>query len=170
VGSSAVLTYGWVRSARPPAHAAKILAIDIFSGWPGLTRPTNLLVIPAKAGIQRGEVDLDEIRQRMESCRGNAEETAKSLKDTHVVLEKLSQLYRRFGPDERSVADRVISDWLLAKDENLRFDAAALIHELGISSAAPELKILMDRLTADSTPGAPFERQKAARILDSFKK
>lgn len=111
---------------------------------------------------------LDEFRKEMESYRRSADEEARSLKDSYLALQRLKDLYRRFDDQERLMADQVIVEWALSSDENLRFDALALIREFEIASAAPALRQLAERLSTLQTPGAPYELRKVHRILDGL--
>jgi hypothetical protein len=110
----------------------------------------------------------DEFRRRLEFCRQLADREAAEQKDSHLVFEKLRDLYQTFDPDERASADAVFSDWALAKDESVRFDALALIDELKIVTAAPALETLVLRLGLHDTPGAPYEVKKVERILKNL--
>ena len=107
----------------------------------------------------------DKFRQLLESCRQSANREAAEQKDSHLVFERLHALYQTFDPDERAAANAVFSDWVLAEDESVRFDALALIDDLRIVAAAPALETLMLRLGLDDAPGAPYEVKKVERIL-----
>ncbi|MCX7146238.1 MAG: hypothetical protein NT042_08565 [Sulfuritalea sp.] len=110
-------------------------------------------------------MNLDEFRHQMESYRRGADEEANALKDSYLALDRLQSLYRRFDAEERVMADQVLADWALSEDENVRFDALALIDDFKIKTAAPALQNLLTRLASLGTPGAPFELQKVNRIL-----
>jgi hypothetical protein len=135
----------------------------------GLDRAIHLLLsFPRKRESIEDTVTLDEFRHEMEAYREDAEQTASALKDTNIVLERLNLLYKRFDADERELANQVVSEWVLAEDENLRFDAAHLIREFKIVSAITSLQILIERLSSDSAPSAPFERASVDRLLHSL--
>lgn len=111
-------------------------------------------------------MNLDEFRQSMASYRASVDAEAQRLKDSYLVLDKLRALYESFDAAERTLADEVISEWALSEDEGLRFDALALIDDLGIVKALPTLKKLIDRLKSSSTPSAPYDLKKVKRIID----
>ena len=108
---------------------------------------------------------LDKFRINMMSYRQSAEDEARSLKNSYITLERLLGLYRKFDVTECRMADQVLVEWVLSEDEGLRFDALALIDELKIASALPALYNLIARLTASTAPGAPYESEKAHRII-----
>jgi hypothetical protein len=106
-----------------------------------------------------------EFRQHLELYRQSADREAAECKDPHLVFERLRSLYHTFDPAERASADAVFSEWALAEDEGVRFDALALIDELKIVTAGPALETLVLRLGTQDTPGAPYEVKKVERIL-----
>ena len=108
---------------------------------------------------------LKEFRRHMESYRRASDEEAASLKDSYVALDRLHSLYRKFDADERTMADQVLAEWALSEDENLRFDALALIEDFKIAGVVPTLQLLAIRLTSSSAPGAPYELKKVHRII-----
>jgi hypothetical protein len=101
----------------------------------------------------------------MESYRHAADEEARALKDSYLALDRLYGLYGGFDDRERALANEVLNEWALSEDENLRFDALALIDEFKISEAIAALKTLALRLAASEAPGAPFELQKVDRLV-----
>ena len=107
---------------------------------------------------------LDEIRSEMESYRRAVDEEARSLKDSYLALDKLHRLYRGFDSEDRAMADQVLAEWALSEDEDVRFDALALIDDFKIVSALPALRDLASRLTTSNAPGAPYELKKVERI------
>jgi hypothetical protein len=108
---------------------------------------------------------LSELRIDMASYRRAADEEARSLKDSYLVLDRLHTLYEKLNTEERMMANEVLAEWALLDDERVRFDALALIDDFKISSAVPALRALSDRLASSSTVGAPFELHKVDRIL-----
>ena len=108
---------------------------------------------------------LDEFRLEMMLYRQSADEESKSRKDPYIALERLRTLYEKFGETERQMADNVLSEWALSEDEQLRFDALALINDFKIVSATPDLQMLAIRLASDTAPSAPYELRKVQRII-----
>lgn len=113
-------------------------------------------------------MNLGKFRDQMESYRRSADEEARSLKDSYHALDRLHALYRSFDEKERDLANQVLGEWVLSEDENLRFDALALIDDFKISEAVTTLRLLVERLAASSAPGAPFELQKVDRIASEL--
>lgn len=110
-------------------------------------------------------MNLDEFRQSMASYLASVNAEAKTLKDSYLALDKLRTLYESFDEDEQALADEVISEWALSEDEGLRFDALALIDDLGIVKAVPTLRKLIDRLKLSNAPSAPYDSKKVNRII-----
>jgi hypothetical protein len=108
---------------------------------------------------------LDEFRGDMEAYRRQADEEASYLKEPFVVRKRMLQLYSRFDTHERVMANQVLSEWVLSKDENVRFDALGLVKDLKIVTAVPSLRKLAERLSGEQSPGAPFELEKVERII-----
>ncbi|MFT4047979.1 MAG: hypothetical protein QM661_14990 [Solimonas sp.] len=111
---------------------------------------------------------LNEFRLRMEAYRQDADREAMVMKDSHLALERLHAMYKKFDSEERKMADQVIAEWVLSKDEKLRFDALVLIDDFKISGTVSALRDLAKRLPLSSTPGAPYELRKVNRILDGL--
>jgi hypothetical protein len=107
-------------------------------------------------------------RQYLEAARDAFERRAVDQKDSHLVLERLGGLYVQMNDTDRCAANEVITDWALSGDDVKRFDALALIDEMGIHDARPALELLAQRLERDSSPGARYERRKVMRILDGL--
>ena len=61
----------------------------------------------------------EEFRKEMNEYRKSADERAKELKDPQIVSEKLHSLYRSFDAQERTMADRVIAEWVLSDEEGI---------------------------------------------------
>ena len=70
--------------------------------------------------------------------------------------------------EERAMANQVLAEWVLHDDENVRFDALALIHDFRVDAALHALQHLAERLAMSSAPGAPYELQKVRRIMNSM--
>jgi hypothetical protein len=112
---------------------------------------------------------LDDVRQYLESNRDAVVRRAADLKDSQMVLEVLRDLFLQISPADRRAADEVIAEWAISKDEAKRFDALALIDEMGILLARPALEQLARRLDTDSSPGARYEQRKVVRILNDLR-
>jgi hypothetical protein len=108
---------------------------------------------------------LEEFRHEMESYRRDADAEAQRLKDPWIALERLRILYGRFDESERLMAHQVLGEWLLSEDENLRFDAMALVRDLRLLSAMPALRELAIRLASSRERGAPYELDKVSGLI-----
>ncbi len=108
------------------------------------------------------------VRRDWETFWQEVDQTYQEAKDSQGALLALSDRYRRLSPNERNVVDRLLADKLASPDENIRFDALALVGEFKIRSTEPQLRSLAARLEAEMTPGAPFELAKVNRILNQF--
>ena len=64
-----------------------------------------------------------------------------------------------------SAVDELLAEWVLSDDQNLRFDAMALISDHNIRSALPSLRLLAERLEEASGPSAPYEWTKVNRLV-----
>lgn len=113
---------------------------------------------------------LDEFRLQMRSYRKAADAEAASLKDSYLALDRLHALYEKFDAQERAIADKVLAEWVLSEDENLRFDALALVDDFGVKEAIPALQDLAGLLASRREPGAPHELQKVRRIVADLKR
>jgi hypothetical protein len=113
-------------------------------------------------------MDLDEFRFNLEGFRASAERDAAALKDSQQVLLDLRNLYQTFDANERSLADRVIAEWLASDDESLRFDALSLVADFALANTTGALNELAGRLRESTLPGAPFELLKVERLLRAF--
>jgi hypothetical protein len=108
---------------------------------------------------------LDEFRRQMAWYRVAVDEEARSLKDSYVALDRLHRLYQKFDDQEKAMADHVISEWVLSEDENVRFDALALINDFKIATTKTALQKLANHLALSNAPGAPYELAKVHRII-----
>ena len=68
----------------------------------------------------------------MIAYRRSVDEEARALKDSHLALERMAKLYRKFDGDERRMADRVLGEWVMSEDRDLRFDALWIIDEMNV--------------------------------------
>lgn len=82
-----------------------------------------------------------------------------------AALFALFDLYRRLDDDERTMANDVIAQWVLAAEESTRYDAIAMVREFRITSASAALKELAWRLVDQRSPGASFELDKVRHLL-----
>jgi hypothetical protein len=108
---------------------------------------------------------LDEFRKQMEEFHRSVDDEAMSMKDSYLAVDRMFELYKRFDPEERVMADQVLAEWALSEDETIRFDAQALIRKFKITSAIPALQKLAERLAVTRTPGAPYELQIVKRLI-----
>src|SRR5260370_4419577 len=108
------------------------------------------------------------VRRDWETFWQEVDQTYQEAKDSQGALLALSDRYRRRSLNERKVVDRLLADKWASPDENVRFDALALVGEFKIRPTEPQLRSLAARLEAEMTPGAPFELAKVNRILNQF--
>ena len=108
---------------------------------------------------------LDEFRLEMASYRRSVDDEASSQKHPYIAIERLCALYGKFDNSERQMADQVLGEWALSEDEEVRFDALALIDDLKIDTAVPALRELATRLASSKAPSAPYELKKVHRII-----
>jgi len=111
---------------------------------------------------------IEEVRGEMEGCRESAAKEARVLRDSYLVLDRLRRFYRQLEDHDRAMSDRVVAEWALSPDENLRFDALTLIREFKIQTATPALSELAARLAAADTPGAPYELRKVRELFETL--
>lgn len=107
----------------------------------------------------------DAIRAEWTALRERLDAEATAMKESQAAVIELSRRYAALDADARRVVDELLSEWVLSDDENLRFDALALVSDHRILSALPALRELLVRLDGATTPGAPFEQAKIRRIL-----
>ena len=111
---------------------------------------------------------LEQFRNQMSEYRRVVDAEAKSRKDSYLALERLGQLYQGLRDEERALANVVLGEWAVSDDENLRFDALALIGDFENRAAVPALETLATQLATSVTPSAPFELQKVKKILSEL--
>jgi hypothetical protein len=63
------------------------------------------------------------------------------------------------------MADQVIVEWALSRDESMRFDALRLVDSLEIVSAVPALRVPATRLKSSRERGAGSDLRYLNRIL-----
>jgi hypothetical protein len=107
-------------------------------------------------------------RDRLEFWK-KVNQVYRNAKDTPSVLPELFDAFRRLDPDERAVVTQVVLEWLESLDEDVRFDALALITEFRISAALPSVQELATRLRGARTVSAPFELEKVDRIISALR-
>jgi hypothetical protein len=61
--------------------------------------------------------------------------------------------------------NQVFGEWLLSEDENMRFDALAMVRDLRVMSAMPALRELATRLESSQQRGAPYELDKVNGLI-----
>jgi hypothetical protein len=86
-------------------------------------------------------------------------------KQSQDALAQLESHYRLLTVEERVIVDQLLAEQVRSDDENVRFDALALVDNFKIGSAAPALRGLADWLERQGHPGAPYEWAKVNRIL-----
>jgi hypothetical protein len=79
----------------------------------------------------------------------------------------LQKLYLSFDENERSMADRVVGEWLQSDNSALRGDAEYLVSMCNIRNAKPSLEALVHRLSIVFIPSAPVrsELEKVQQII-----
>lgn len=112
---------------------------------------------------------IEEVREQLWAFRQSANKEANARKESNLVWAWLQDLYRKFGLEERELADQVLIEWVLSNDENVRYDALVLIGEFKIADALPALEELGRRLSLSTSPGAPYERKKVDSILQELR-
>ena len=90
-------------------------------------------------------------------------------KDSQGAIIQLYELYAELDPAGRAEANEVLLEALREGDEDKRFDALAIIDEISLREAIPDLRALSARLQLDDSPGAPFDVAKIGRILKKLK-
>lgn len=96
-----------------------------------------------------------------------SEDTARAqeFKQPQEALRWMAARYRTLSEEERIVINGLLAEQLASEDENVRFDALALIREFRIASAVPALRRLADWLETQDWPGAPYEWAKVNKII-----
>jgi hypothetical protein len=110
-------------------------------------------------------VNSAEVRSAWIDYHTHASGTAEANKQSQEALLMLFARYRALSDEERAIVDVVLTDEIGSPDENVRFDALAMIREFRIVSALPALRLLADQLEGLDTPGAPFEWAKVNRLI-----
>lgn len=108
---------------------------------------------------------VDEIRRQLELWWRDTDYAAVATKDSQQATFALIALVRGMDSGERALAEVVIGEWLLSTDEKKRFDSLAVVDEVEMKSAIPNLRLLESQLIPKRDPGAPFELGKVRRLL-----
>jgi hypothetical protein len=108
---------------------------------------------------------LDDFRRDFEAERYRLAVAADQSKVPMAGLFALFDVYRQLDESNRVLANQVISEWTLSRDELHRYDAVSLIREFNIAVALPALEQLAARLMHEQTVGAPFELEKVNDVI-----
>ena len=111
----------------------------------------------------------DAFQSEMDRMWTSLNNEALRLKDSFSALDRLKRWYERLDNGARAKANDGITRWLLSDVEAKRFDAVALVREFRITQAVPALMELSQRLELESTPGAPFERDKVDALVGELR-
>ena len=113
-------------------------------------------------------MNFDEFRGHIESFRRTVEEEGTLRKDSYYCLDKLYKFYKQLDDEERKMADKVLSEWVLSDHENIRFEAMAMIREFKVVTTSEALRKQAVELRFSRSPGAPYEIIKIQSIFQSF--
>jgi hypothetical protein len=105
------------------------------------------------------------VRRAWLQYRDDATARAEANKQSQEALFDLFSRYRGLSEDEKRVVDDLLAEQVNSSEENIRFDALAVIREFRIQSALPALRTLAERLEGGSSPGAPYEWTKVNRLI-----
>jgi hypothetical protein len=89
-------------------------------------------------------------------------------KQSQEAIGAMAARYQSLPSADRIIVDELLAQQVLAQDEPTRFDAIALIDLFNIRSARPALVRLAARLESDGSPGAPYERARVDRLLETW--
>ena len=81
----------------------------------------------------------------------------------------LCRLYPTLDPQDRSIIDGVLSEWVSSSDAGKRFDSSVLIREFGVRSALPALERRIKQLEGVQTAPEKYEIQKIQSIIAKLK-
>jgi hypothetical protein len=104
-------------------------------------------------------------REEFEATWARLDVEAHRNKFSHQALLRLTELYRDLDADDRDSVAAVLREWVLTASSRQRFDALALIDGFVIRSAAPELRVALERLDGATGPSVPSDRAKLERII-----
>ena len=105
------------------------------------------------------------VRQYWISFREQASDEAIAAKDSQSAIFALFSYYRGLPGEERSIIDRLLAEQLGEDDEDVWFDALAVLDEFRIRSALPALHQLADCLESAHGPSAPYDWAKVNRLI-----
>jgi hypothetical protein len=109
----------------------------------------------------------ESFRQEFNEFRTRIEQEALREKQANLVWINLAKLWSRFDADERSMAVRVLGEWLQSEDSGARSDAEFLIREFNLVGWQDDLRQLAARLAPEVALSAPigWELKKIEGIL-----
>jgi hypothetical protein len=105
------------------------------------------------------------VRKDWINFREQASDEAIAAKDSQSALFALFAYYTSLPGPERQIVDRLLAEQLGEDDEDIWFDALAVIREFRITSALPALRQLADRLESANGPSAPYDWAKVNRLI-----
>jgi hypothetical protein len=114
-------------------------------------------------------MSLEEFRADMEVHWRELERLASKHKDGNLATHEAFKWYEALTADQRSLADYVLAEWVLAGSHGQQFDALALIDKFRITSAIPALERLVEQLGSVEGPEARFLDAKVKRFLDALR-
>lgn len=117
-------------------------------------------------------MNYEDFRVEMNEYRNRSIIDSLDRKDSSYVYVLLHKFYEKramSSPEAMLFAHRVIEEWTLADDVNMRMDAYDLIRHFRIASLASALEAAAARSAVRPSKEAPSERMIIARILDSLK-
>lgn len=113
-------------------------------------------------------MNIFDFRDLMNSFRQCVDGEGTNRKDSYFALDRMFAFYRDLDGLEKQMANLVLSEWLLSSDENLRFDALALVKEFHLLDTTAALLKLAERLRDQHEPGSPYELKKVQKLLVSM--
>src|SRR5262245_57059400 len=92
-----------------------------------------------------GAHDFDRFRSTLEELQGRWTEEDERDKVSSRATIHLAEVYRAADANARQMFDRVLADWVRAREPGQWFDAQALIREFSICSALPAVREALGR-------------------------
>ena len=102
-------------------------------------------------------VTFEKFRQGMLAVWREADEEACELQDREIARRRIRQQIRGLDADLRTMAERVLAEWALTDDPDLRSDAVVLIRDLGTRRAMPAQHAPTDGPNPNDDQAAPVE-------------